>query len=102
MVAGSYSDEFFFNLSNRSSSSMALGFTQPLTEMSTRKCYSRVERCRRVKMTASPCSVTLLSRQCAIFDIHNPIGLHGLLRDNFILALDFCQMSFQIWQLFVP
>jgi hypothetical protein len=38
-VAGSSPDEvdFFFNLPNPSSRTMALGSTQPLTEMSTRK-----------------------------------------------------------------
>jgi hypothetical protein len=33
---------------------MALGFTQPLTEMSTRKYFWRAERGRRVRLITSP------------------------------------------------
>jgi hypothetical protein len=45
-VAGSISDEVtgFFNLPNPSSLSMALGSTQPLTEMSTRNLHGGKER----------------------------------------------------------
>jgi hypothetical protein len=32
-------NEFFFNLPNPSSRTVALGFTQPLTEMKTRKSF---------------------------------------------------------------
>jgi hypothetical protein len=46
----------FFNLPNSSSRTMALGFTQPLTETSTTKYFLGVERGR-------------LSRKCVIIDI---------------------------------
>jgi hypothetical protein len=50
---------------------MALGLTQPLKEMSTRKCFKGAKRGRRVRLTNSP-SVSRLSRQCVILDILQP------------------------------
>jgi hypothetical protein len=41
----------FFSLSNPSKRTMALGLTQPLTEMSTRKYFWRVECCRPRRLT---------------------------------------------------
>jgi hypothetical protein len=62
----------FFNLPNPSSRNMALGLTQPLTEMSTRKYFWGVESGRRISLTASPPTVSRLSRQCGIFNILKP------------------------------
>jgi hypothetical protein len=60
---------FFFNLPIPSSRTMALGSTQPLTEMSTRN------------LTALPPSVSRLSREnVGAWTSHNPMNLHGLLQ----------------------
>jgi hypothetical protein len=71
----------FFNLPNRSSRTMALGTTQPLTEMSTRNLPERVKCGRRVGMTTLPSSVSRLSRQnVGASTSHNFMVLHGLLQ----------------------
>jgi hypothetical protein len=75
-VAGSSSEEvidFFFNLRNPSSRTMALGLSEPLLEMSTRNLPGWwVKRGWRVKLTAPPPSVSRLSRKCEILDISQP------------------------------
>jgi hypothetical protein len=60
-----------FNLSNSSSRTMALGFTQPLTEMSTRRSFwvkARPEP--RVDNFTAICEP--ISRECGIFVISQP------------------------------
>jgi hypothetical protein len=72
---------FFFNLPNPSSRTMALGSTQPPTEMSTRNLPAAVKDGRRVRLTNLPLSVSRLSREnVGASTSHNPMGLHGLLR----------------------
>jgi hypothetical protein len=48
---------------------MTLGLTQPLTQMSIRKCFCGVECGWRIRMTTSPPYVSRMSRQRGILDI---------------------------------
>jgi hypothetical protein len=57
-----------FNLPDPFNRTMALGFTQPLTEMSTGE-FQGVKRGRRLRLTNLQPSVSRLSRQRGIFNI---------------------------------
>jgi hypothetical protein len=73
------SDEVdFFNLPNTSSRTMALGSTQPLTEMSTRNFPG-----------GKKPSVSLMSENVGASTSRKPKGLHGLYRENFTFTLYF-------------
>jgi hypothetical protein len=72
----------YFNLLNPSNRTMALGSTQPLTEISTRNLPGGKSG-RRVGLTTLPLSVSRMSENVGASTSRNPKGLHGLYRDNF-------------------
>jgi hypothetical protein len=70
----------FFCLPNASSCTMALGSTQPLTEMNTRNL--EIKSGRHVELTTLPPSVSRMSENVAASTSRNSKGLYG---DNFTL-----------------
>jgi hypothetical protein len=79
-VAGSIPDEvigfFFFNLLNASSRPMALGPTQPLTDMSTTNLPGGKGRPARKTDNLSAVCLENVGASTS----HNSVGLHGLLQ----------------------
>jgi hypothetical protein len=53
---------------------MALGLTQPLTEMNTRKIPRAVKGGERLRLAALPPSASRLSRRCGSLDLSHPCG----------------------------
>jgi hypothetical protein len=68
------------------SRTMALGSTQPPTEMSARR-RSGGKTGRRVGLTTLPPSISRMSENVGASTSCNPKGLHGLYRDNFTLYI---------------
>jgi hypothetical protein len=73
-----------FNLPNPSSPTMALGSTQPLTEMSTRNSPGGTKRPAHRADNLSP-SVSRMSENVGASTSRNLKCLHGLYRENFTL-----------------
>jgi hypothetical protein len=71
-----------FNLPNPSSRTMALGSTQPLTEMSNRNLPVGKKR-PELRAETLPPSVSRMSENVGASTSHNPKELHGMYRDSF-------------------
>jgi hypothetical protein len=81
-------DVDFFHLHNPSSRIMALGSTQPLTEMSTRNFPGGKKRAaRRADNLAAIYELNVWN--VGVSTSRNPKGLHGLYRDNFTVTFIF-------------
>jgi hypothetical protein len=81
-AAGSSPDEVigFFNSPNPSRGTMALGSTQPPTEMSTRNLPGGKRRPEHEADLTVICEPTDCLQNVAASTSHNPMGLHGLLQ----------------------
>jgi hypothetical protein len=76
--------DFFFDLLNTSTCTMALGSTQPLIEMGTRNLPGGLKGDRRVRLTNLPPSVSrLFTQSVGTSTSHNSMSLHGLFKRKF-------------------
>jgi hypothetical protein len=76
----------FFNLPNRSSHTMGLELTQPLTKMSTRNLPGGKKH-QRIGLTTLPPSVSIISENVGASTSCNPKGPHCLYRGNFTFTM---------------
>jgi hypothetical protein len=76
----------FFNLPNPSSCTMALGSTQPLTEMSTRNIPGGEGRPARIADNLTAICEPIVYKNVGASTSHSPMGLHGPLQGYLYLT----------------
>jgi hypothetical protein len=91
---------FVFNLPNPLNRIMVIWFTQPLSEMSTRRSFWGVERGRCVRLTTHLPSVSRLSRQCRSSMSHASMACYGASFTFYFLLFTLCECSQDVFGLF--